>query len=32
MGMDFTVNEYGVIIRDSESSNELAGYEDALLR
>ena len=32
MGMDFKVNEYGEIIRDAETSNDLAGYEDALLR
>ena len=30
--MDFKVNEYGEIIRDAETSNDLAGYEDALLR
>lgn len=30
--MDFKVNEYGEIIKDSETSNDLAGYEDALLR
>lgn len=30
--MDFRVNEYGEIIRDSETPNDLAGYEDALLR
>ena len=32
MGMDFRVNEYGETIRDSETPNDLAGYEDALLR
>ena len=32
MGMDFKVNEYGEIIRDAETSNNLVGYEDALLR
>lgn len=32
MGMDFKVNEYGEIIRDAETPNDLAGYEDALLR
>lgn len=32
MGMDFKVNEYGEIIRDAETLNDLAGYEDALLR
>ena len=30
--MDFKVNEYGEIIRDAETPNDLAGYEDALLR
>lgn len=30
--MDFKINEYGEIIRDAETSNDLAGYEDALLR
>ena len=30
--MDFKVNECGEIIRDSETPNDLAEYEDALLR
>ena len=32
MGGDYKINEYGEIIRDAETSNDLAGYEDALLR
>lgn len=32
MGGDYKINEYGEIIRDSGAPNDLAGYEDALLR
>ena len=32
MGGDYKINEYGEIIRDSGVPNDLAGYEDALLR
>jgi len=32
MGMDFKVNEYGEIIRDGENPDDLAGYEEALLK
>ena len=32
MGGNYKINEYGEIIRDASSSNDLAEYEDALLR
>ena len=32
MGGDYKINEYGEIIRDSGAPNDLAGYEDVLLR
>ena len=33
MGMDFKVNEYGEIIRDAETSNDLAAiFEGKLLK
>ncbi|MBO5835021.1 MAG: hypothetical protein J6R12_03185 [Bacteroidales bacterium] len=32
MGGNYKINEYGEIIRNAETPNDLAGYEDALLR
>lgn len=32
MSGNYKINEYGEIIRDAETPNDLAGYEEALLR